>query len=171
MASPFNLKQIITNFQANYCTWVTAEKSGCQYPQVEIPKRKELITILVLKIKDCGKPKEFFTNSTRDEIVKEIIPPKESGLKPKTINGFKVCTRKMLDWVIELCYNEKSNITLKDAEGAVQESNKVDENKKSISIKLFDPDKFKNREDKEPPVEDILDEEMAELLGLNKKDE
>ena len=57
MDSSFNLKALITNFLANDCPWVIAKKSGCSYPQIPISRRKELITILVLKIKEHGKPK------------------------------------------------------------------------------------------------------------------
>lgn len=165
MDSSFNLKNIITNFQANYCPWVKGKKSGFDYPQVPINRRKELLTILVLQIKEHGKPKDFFTNSRRDEIVKEITPPKESGLPKSTLDGFKNCTRKSLDWVIELCYNEKSVI-----ESSTIESLKEENINKNV-IKLFDPNRFKDRADKEPPVEDILDEEMAKLLGLDEENE
>ena len=165
MDSSFNLKAIITNFLANDCPWVVAKKSGCLYPQIPIPRRKELITVLVLRIKEQGKPKDFFTNSRRDEIVKEIIPPKESGLSPKSINGFKTCTRNMLDLVIELCYRENTAIKVPEE---LKEENEVNEKR---NIKIFDPNRFKNREDKEPPVEDVLDKEMAKLLGLDEENE
>jgi hypothetical protein len=158
----FNLIAIIEKWQVDYCKWVPAKKSGCLYPQVPFNQRKELLTILVLQIKSAGKPKDYFSSSRRDDIVKEIIP-RGRHLERSMIEGFRNATRKMLNWVIEECYpeNEKADIKIEA---------KSTESPKSV-IKIFDPTRFKDRDDKEPPIEDVVDEEMAELLGLNDKNE
>ena len=161
MDKPFNLKDIIKNFQAIHCVWKKGKKYGDWHPQVPISQRKELLTILVLKIKEQGKQKNFFTNSRRDEIVEELTPPKRKEMK--------LYTKKMLDWVIEICYDENSNIKFEDLELPKSENKSTieaqEEKNQGQKTEFLNGD---NQEEKEPPVEDVLDEEMAKLLGYTK---
>jgi hypothetical protein len=120
-----------------------------------------LLTILVLQIKSLGKPRDFFTNSRRDDIVKEIIP-RGRHLPKSTIDGFRIATKKMLNWVIEESYPDDEN----DIKIDIKQEQSIIETPKPI-IKKHDKSNYKNID--EPPVLDVLDEEMAELLGLDGK--
>lgn len=160
MDKPFDLMSIIEQWQVDHCKETVAKRSGDTYYQVPISRRRELLTILVSQIRAYGKPKDFFTNSRRDEIVREIIP-RGKHLERSMIEGFRDATKKQLNWVILEVYSTDENL-----EHIVKELTK-EESKKPIK-KLHDKNKYTNID--EPPVTDTVDEEMAALLGL-KEDE
>lgn len=158
----FNLEAIVERWQQKYGQKTTAKTSGDIYYQIPIPRRYELLLILVLEIKALGKPKDFFTNSTRDRIVNEIIP-RGKRMDRSTIDGFRGATRKSLNFVILEVYSSEDSSEF--------QKEYVQEEPKKSPKKIHDKTKYMHID--EPPVNDVIDEEaMKELLSIgDKKDE
>ena len=75
MNTNFNLQSIIDVLKFRHGEARVSKKWQVKYYVVPIDKRLEFFKLLVQGLKDIGKNEEFFTMSTRDEIVSEVIPP------------------------------------------------------------------------------------------------
>jgi len=158
-SSHFSLGSTLMLWKKEYGVLTKSKKWKAEYYQIPIDSRFQALKILVQRIKDENNDIEFFTNSRRDEIIESIIPHKKS-VAPYSYDMFKKGTKSHLDMAIAEIYSGERN-------GSELSSNK-DKNeeiaKKELPFtKIFDPSRF---EGQDPPVEDIIDEEMAALLGL-----
>lgn len=157
----FNLMDMIEQWQVDYCNETKAKDSGDTYYQVPIPRRKELLTILVCQIKAAGKPQDYFSNSRRDEIVAEIIPRGKKQDKAM-IDGFRKATRKQLNWVILEVYRDGD---APSSSYSGNEEKEVEPQEPKVVKRKHDPSLYAD----EPAPSREMDPEMVELLGLKDK--
>lgn len=165
------LEDVIVRWQSDNLPLVPGKKYGVLYPQLPLgPERQTLVDLLVSNLKDAGMTREEFVNTTQDFIVEYIIP---KGQSPDKTRGWRGGTKATLKLSIERIYKSPVKrvkleiVPVLPTQETTEESIELpkEEPKKPI-IKRFDPSKYKDREDKEPPVQDVLNAEMAKLLGI-----
>lgn len=153
MSQSFDLERIILHWKREYGTLTPSKKWKSEYYQIPINERFAALKILIMRIRDAGKPEEYFTNSRKDEIIIHCIPH-EKSVTPHSHKMFKKGTADHLNMAITDVYSEASAKEIKPKEKAF--------------TKEFDPTKVKYDG---PLVEHVIDPEMAELLGYNDDEE
>jgi hypothetical protein len=108
---------------------------------------------LVRAIRDVGKPKEYFANTTCDKIVENLIPAEKSVKSAQAYAFWKKCTRDHLKMAVIEVYSAP----LKEKEEEV-----VVPAEEPFS-KEFDRSKIKD----DMVTTDVVDPEMAALLGYD----
>lgn len=153
MSQPFDLDRLLLLWKQEYGTLVKSKKWQAEYYQIPVHERFELFKKLVWQIKEAGKPEEYFSSSQRqDQIIDQCVPHK-SSVSPSSLKSFVDGSRRHLIMAVLEVYKEKK-----------EEVKKAPVEK--AFTKEFDPNSI---EDDEPKAEEIVDPEMAELLGYNDK--
>lgn len=187
----FNLAEEILRWKEEY--GATGQDShGVPYPYIEWGKRKELLIILLTTLKEMGAEKGHFKSARfRDPIVKACTGPKGAISKKAYTTGMKLGYEDLDRAILEVFGTDsdyykkhgKSRITLTiETEESSLEAKVKDDSDKEAETKIDPPSairtpentveskpikKFDPSKSDVPEVDDMVDPEMAELLGYN----
>lgn len=153
--SDFNLDDILLRWRVENGKLVKSKKWDAPYYQIVIPERLETLRILVLELKNLGKSKDFFTNSTRDKIVESFTPHRTSFKTHNGYEGFKTSSKADLNTVIEEIYL-REEIFIRNTEKEKPSTDILP------NIKIFDPSKITDRM---PPIK-RSGKTLNEILGI-----
>lgn len=151
MDQPFDLERVIAQWKRDYGTLTRSRKWRSEYYLIPISDRFEFLKILIGRIVDEGKTEEYFNTSfVKDKIVEACIPHEKSLANPQSYGLFQKGARDHLKMAIVETFSKETKTEPKD----------------KPFTKEFDPTTVK---DAGPERDDVVDPEMAELLGYNNK--
>lgn len=186
----FNLAEEILKWKEEY--GATGQDShGVPYPYIEWAKRKDLLIILLTSLKELGAEKGHFKSARfRDPIVKACTGPKGAISKKAYTTGMKLGYEDLDRAILDVFgtdsdyykkHGKQREPIAEEAESRLEakviaDSEKEAEEKVDLPsiartpentveakpIKRFDPSKSDV-----PEVDDMVDPEMADLLGYN----
>jgi hypothetical protein len=146
MEKQFNLEDMLWQWKQSCCQISHGKISGAAYYKVPPDTRFELLQILVGRIKDAGKPKEYFIPSShKDTIIKACIPPEHCLDKQKYARVYSAVQNHLYMAIAEV-YAENPKVTVEK------------------KVEIFDPTTVKSSE---PSVNEERHPEMAALLGYD----
>jgi hypothetical protein len=160
----FDLDDMIGQWKSDYGTLVSSRKWNAKYFQIPVNQRFELLTVLIKQIKDAGKEIEYFaSNLNKDKIIEACIPHQKS-VTPQAYGMFKKGTLDHLNMAIREVYCKKSDEELAKMKSevgteSVNTSDPTEAKYDWANAPIFKPEPTEE--------EDVIDPEMADLLGYN----
>ena len=187
---PFDLAEEVLKWKEEY--GATGQDShGCPYPYIEWAKRKDLLVILLTSLKELGAEKGHFKSARfRDPIVKACTGPKGAISKKAYTTGMKLGYEDLDRAILDVFGTDsdyykkhgKQREPIAEENESSLEAKVKDESDKEADQKIDPPSavrtpentvedkpikKFDPSKSDVPEVDDMVDPDMAELLGYN----
>lgn len=155
------LKEILSSIKAKFGEKRVSKKHGTEYLSIPKESRKEAIGCLVQTLKDSGKDRSLFSQSTFRLTVAEWLFPEaltQFWDKNKRRGAFEVVWRE-LDEVVA----DSFSVELSDAAPKERISNEYDPSKHKSFAKELDRSLLADA----PKSTTLIDDEMSKLLGYD----
>ena len=167
--SEFDLEEFLEECKKNFgCTLVSGGKWNGKFYKLAITDRVDFFIFFLERLKEVGKPKEYLNAGVRRIIIKNIIPKGKKYEDPE--GGWVRSTEADLKKAIPIVFPTEGQEKLAEKQNVSKVTNPDEPGYDWKNAPIWDPEKHR-AETGEPVIEDIVDPEMAELLGYNRKDE